>query len=119
MSTEIQILRDQSRLRREVLIHHILHGLEHTIQLRGKTPETPIEDVHVDFTDKSVEFIAPLVEAIDILETIIFASDGCAGHKQCLHSMEPWQRARKLLEGKWRAAENHEQWPALKQEEIG
>jgi len=42
-------------------------------------------------------------EAVDILEAIIFASDGCAGHKDCNHSMEPWQRARAYLqEYKWR-----------------
>ena len=49
--------------------------------------------------------IAPLVEAVEILEAIIYASDGCVGHRQCTHSMEPWQRARAFLKGKWEADE--------------
>lgn len=31
------------------------------------------------------------------LEDIIYASDGCHGHRGCNHSLEPWQRARRLL----------------------
>lgn len=26
--------------------------------------------------------------------------------------MEPWQRARDLLKGKWQAYQNHAEWPA-------
>jgi hypothetical protein len=36
-------------------------------------------------------------EAIAILRAIIDASDQCQGHRYCNHSMEPWQRARRLL----------------------
>jgi hypothetical protein len=36
-------------------------------------------------------------EALEILEAIIYASDGCRGHAGCNHSMEPWRRARALL----------------------
>lgn len=32
------------------------------------------------------------------LTEIIYVSDNC-GHRNCYHSMEPWQRARRLLEG--------------------
>jgi hypothetical protein len=28
----------------------------------------------------------------------------------CAHSMEPWQRARRLLEGKWRAETEGVSW---------
>jgi hypothetical protein len=62
-------------------------------------------------TDETARVIAPLVEAVDILEAIIFASDGCQGHKGCIHSMEPWQRARALLRGKWEADESRGEWP--------
>lgn len=36
-------------------------------------------------------------EALEILEAIIYASDGCRGHVYCNHSMEPWRLARLLL----------------------
>lgn len=36
-------------------------------------------------------------EAVTILRDIIYASDLCQGHRDCAHSMEPWQRARALL----------------------
>lgn len=104
--------KDQQRLRREVLIWRVLDTLRPTVELRGLTVETPIDDVHLDFTDASARVIAPLVEAVDILESIIFASDGCVGHRECAHSMEPWQRARALLEGKWHAETYHETWPS-------
>lgn len=107
-----QLEHDQRRMRREVLLRRVLHGLQETIQLRGKTPETPIDDVRVEFTDVSVRYLAPLVEAVQILEDIIFASDGCVGHRQCAHSMEPWQRARALLQGKWDADTDPDlEWP--------
>lgn len=42
-------------------------------------------------------------EALDILEAIIYASDSCAGHRDCNHTMEPWQRARAFLHAhKWK-----------------
>jgi hypothetical protein len=107
-----QIDDDHKRIRREVLTRRILYSLRSTIQLRGKWPETPVHDVIVDFTDKSAAYVAPLIEAIDILEAIIFASDGCVGHRECAHSMEPWQRARALLQGKWEADNGErETWP--------
>ncbi len=104
---------DQRRIRREVLLHRVLYGLRQTIQLRGKAPETSVDDVRVDFTDKSAAYLAPLVEAVNILEDIIFASDGCIGHRQCAHSMEPWQRARDLLQGKWESErpDSEYKWP--------
>jgi hypothetical protein len=36
-------------------------------------------------------------DAVAILRAIIDASDQCQGHRDCNHSMEPWQRARRLL----------------------
>jgi hypothetical protein len=42
-------------------------------------------------------------QALDILEAIIYASDGCQGHADCAHSMKPWQRARAFLQiHRWR-----------------
>ena len=100
---EIEALQDMHRLRRQALARRILHVLRETVQLRGMSLDTPVDEVRVDFTDASLRVIAPLVEALDILESIIWASDGCVGHRQCAHSMEPWQRARALLDGKWKA----------------
>lgn len=107
------IERDHGRIRREVLLRRVLDGLQQTVRLRGMTPDTPIHEVRVEFTDASAAFIAPLIEAVDILEAIIFASDGCAGHRQCVYSMEPWQRARALVEGKWQSDCNptRKRWP--------
>ena len=102
---------DRNRIRREVLMRRVLDGLRRTVQKRGMTPETPVDDVVVEFTDKSAQYIAPLIEAVDILESIIFASDGCQGHRNCAHSMEPWQRARALLQGKWEAESDAREWP--------
>ncbi len=113
MSDLQQIIeKDHRRIRLEVLLRRILHGLESTILLEGMSPDTPIDDVRPRLTNKSAEYLAPLVEALDILESIIFASDGCMGHRQCAHSMEPWQRARALLDGKWKAEEDPSiRWP--------
>ncbi len=118
--TSIQqiIERDGHQMRQRAMIHRILHGLRDTVQLRGLTPETPVDDVRVDFTDESARFIAPLAEAVEILEAIIFASDGCMGNRECVHSMEPWQRARALLEGKWEAdSDPRLQWPSAARRE--
>lgn len=106
-----QIEENNTNLRREASIRHVLYGLRRTIQLQGMTPDTKVDEVRAEFTDKSAAFIAPLVEAVDILEAIIFASDGCRGHRECAHSMEPWQRARALLYEKWNAASDGRQWP--------
>lgn len=32
-----------------------------------------------------------------VLIQIIYASDGCVGHRDCNHSIQPWKDARKLL----------------------
>ena len=112
---ERQILDDRQRIQMEALMRRVLDGLRQTVQVRpiSVQAEPFVDQVHVDFTDKSARFIAPLVEAVDILEAIIFASDGCIGHRQCAHSMEPWQRARALLQGKWEAAQDGRHWPEL------
>jgi hypothetical protein len=83
-------------IRREALTRRILDTLRHTAE---------VDPVWGDifFTDASIRTLAPLVEAIDILEAIIWASDLCMGHSQCVHSMEPWKRARALLYEKWEA----------------
>lgn len=114
MSLEKQMLDEQHDIRKQALIRRVAHALESTIQLQGVTPDTNVDDVRARFTDESVQIIATLVEAVDILEAIIWASDGCRGHKDCWHSMEPWQRARALLQGKWDAYENRTDWPSLR-----
>jgi hypothetical protein len=103
---------DNRRLRREVLMLHVMDSLRRTVRVRGETPQARPDDVYVEFTDKSAFILAPLVEAVEILEAIIFASDGCVGHRECGHTMEPWQRARALLKGKWEAESEGEHWPA-------
>lgn len=35
-----------------------------------------------------------------VIRSFVYASDGCKGHAECDHSMEPWQNARILIE-KW------------------
>ena len=105
---------NQIQQQREALIRRVLHSLRATIQLRGITPETPVCDVRADFTDASVRVVAQLCEAVEILEAIIYASDGCMGHRDCVHSMEPWKRARALLAGKWEADVGHRRyWPDI------
>lgn len=111
MSLEKQILDEQHDMRKQAMIRDVLYSLRDTVQLRGLTPETNTEDIRIEFTDGSARIIATLVEAVDILESIIWASDGCQGHRQCAHSMEPWQRARALLQGKWNAFEDRSRWP--------
>lgn len=122
MSLEPQIAIDQARLRRDALIRQVIDTLRATVRLQFNMPPgstlqvvtmTDVEaDLRVEFTDASARVIAPLVEAVEILEAIISASDGCVGHRQCAHSMEPWQRARALLQGKWDAYERCEAWPS-------
>ena len=109
-----QIENDGRRIKGEALLRRVLDGLRRTVQLRGLSPDTAMGGVRADFTDVSAAYIAPLIEAVFILEDIIWASDGCMGHRQCAHSMEPWQRARALLEGKWEAEEGQQgAWPPL------
>lgn len=111
MSEMLRLEDDQRLLRRKVLTHYILHALRDTIRLQGMTPTTPVDEVRAEFTDASARLIAQFVEAIDILESIIWASDGCVGHRNCRHSMEPWQCARALLQDKWSVHADGRQWP--------
>jgi hypothetical protein len=107
-----QLEDNQRRLRREVLIRRVLHTLERTVRLRPITPDARVEDVYIEFTNESASVVGQLVEAVEILEAIIWASDGCMGHKHCIHSMEPWERARALLQGKWEAETGERRvWP--------
>lgn len=102
---------DRRRHRREALMRRVLDGLRQTVRVRpmGDSEQSPM---CAEFTDESARFIAPLIEAVDILEAIIWASDGCMGHRHCAHSMEPWQRARALLRGKWEAESGERStWP--------
>ena len=92
-----QIEQQRNRTRREATIRQILSALRPTIELRGMTPDTPVDDVRIEFTVASCAVVGPLAEAIEILEAILWASDGCVGHRDCTHSMEPWQRALALL----------------------
>jgi hypothetical protein len=111
MGLEKQIIDERRQIRKEVLMRRVLHLLQDTVLLEGVSVDTPIDGVMVRMSDKSAQVIAPLVDAIDILEEIIWASDGCMGHSECQHSMEPWQRARALLRPKWESYENRDQWP--------
>jgi hypothetical protein len=111
LSLEQQIADNQRNIRTEVLMRRVLHLLQDTVQLQGVAVDTKIDDVVARMTDDSAKVIAPLIEAVEILEEIIFASDGCRGHKDCVHSMEPWQRARALLHGKWESDTGRGQWP--------
>ena len=84
----LKILEQNGRCtRREMSTRRILHMLRPTILLRGRTTEISIEDIRIDFTDESAIVLAPLIEAVNILEAIVWASDGCVGHRQCAHSM--------------------------------
>lgn len=106
------MLADQARHRREYLIRSVLDALRGTVQLQvmRSEDERDTNDIRVMFTNDSCAVVAPLVEAVEILEDIIFASDGCRGHRDCVHSMEPWERARKLLRAKWEASADGHQW---------
>ncbi len=107
-----RIERDMRDNRKRALAHHIIRALKDTLIIRAISIDTNCDDVRVDYSDRSLEVIAPLIEAIDILEAIIWASDGCMGHRQCVHSMEPWQRARALLALKWEAETDPDvEWP--------
>src|SRR5438105_4967920 len=101
------IERDQARIRRDVFVRQVCYSLLPTIQLREVGPDGNPDQVRAELTDDSVRVLAPLVEAVEILEAIIWASDGCVGHRDCAHSMEPWQWARALLAGKWQAYQDH------------
>lgn len=112
MNLQERLAIDHHRMRQEVLLQRVLDGLRQTVRLRSSRPGVQVEEVCADFTDESARFIAPLIEAVDILESIILASDGCIGHRQCARSMEPLQRARALLQGKWEADSGERRnWP--------
>ena len=53
--------------------------------------------VRSKFDPLSIDEVEMLLEAAEVLKRIIYASDDCQGHRDCEHSMEPWQRARQLL----------------------
>lgn len=114
MTEMIQRLENDRRLnQRKAMVYYVLESLRDTVRLRGIAPNTPVDDVYIDMTEESARVVAPLVEAVQILEEIIFASGGCQGHRECAHSMEPWQRARALLQGKWDADNSfgEQRWP--------
>lgn len=113
MSHEMSELQNQVRQRREVSMRRVLDTLRHTVDVVPLVPNDGPDDYpefRAEMTDASARVIAPLLEAVEILEEMIWASDGCVGHRQCAHSMEPWQRARALLDGKWSAYPMRE-WP--------
>lgn len=114
MGLEQIALRDQARQRRDVFMRRVLDTLRGTIRVRPvDIPDVPLPQMYVEMTDETARAMAPLLEAVEILEAIIWASDGCAGHRDCNHSMEPWQRARALLAGKWNADAHPDQtWPS-------
>lgn len=111
MTNEQILARDQARLRREAMIRQVADTLHGTLRVIPIGPDVDPQDIRVEMTDDSARVLAPLVEAVEILEAIIWSSDGCVGHRDCAHSMEPWQRARALLAGKWKAYEDREPWP--------
>lgn len=115
MTSQQQIIElNHHRLKREAMTYRVLHILRDTVRvLPVEIPDVPLPTMYVEMTDQSAQVIAPLIEALDILEAIIWASDGCIGHRECNHSMEPWQRARALLAGKWQASEDHTEWPTV------
>jgi hypothetical protein len=98
MSLESDMYADMIKLRREAMIRRVLDALRQTIQLQGMTPDTPVEDVRAYMTEDSVKVIAPFVEAFEILCEISYISDRwCRGHRDCAHSLEPWEQARALI----------------------
>lgn len=96
MATSEQIISQaQARRRREMFARHVLHTLRETVQVIPLEPWEGVDDfpeTRVEMTDASARVIAPLLEAVDILEAIIWASDGCAGHKHCNHSKRSTSR---------------------------
>lgn len=89
---------DADKMRQANNARRVIDELRRTIRLVPVSGAGEnYSNVRVEFTDKSLEVLAPFIGAWDVMQAIIFASDGCVGHRQCAHSMEPWQRARKLL----------------------
>jgi hypothetical protein len=100
MSHEHIALLDQARQRREVFTRRVLDTLRGTIRVRPvEIPDVPLPRMYLEMTDDSARAIAPLIDAVEILQEIIWTTDGCVGHRNCAHSMEPWQRARALILG--------------------
>jgi hypothetical protein len=62
---ELDAASDLQRLRLDGMVRRTLEALRSTIRLEGVNSD--FDDVRVTFTDKSVEVIAPLVKAADIL----------------------------------------------------
>lgn len=44
--------------------------------------------------ERDARLIAAAPDLLAALEAIIYASDGCVGHRACNHSVEPWRQAR-------------------------
>ena len=57
-------------------------------------------DVDCDRTHEGLfRVLNTLLETRAALRNILYASDGCRGHRDCNHGMEPWSEARRVLEG--------------------
>lgn len=97
MNLEPQIAKEQKDLRRHVRMMRLCDAIRDTVQVWPETPDTRVDDVHVVLTNRTSEVLAPFVSAVEILRDIIYASDGCMGHRLCEHSMEPWTQARALI----------------------
>lgn len=91
---------DTARMRRDVAIRALVHAMRKTLRVRDVRADvdTEVENyTSIEATDKTVELLAPFVEAWEVMCQIVYASDGCVGHRGCAHSMEPWKRARALM----------------------
>lgn len=70
---------------------------QHTIIAHVIDGDGPSDEELSKFDADLATLTAALEAHRAVLEAIIFASDQCKGHRDCGHSMEPWQRARALL----------------------
>lgn len=100
-SFEAKIARETAETRKAVAARRLADAVLRSLQKQPVKPDADPTEVRVVATDATVAVLAPYVEAVAALEAIIFASDGCQGHRDCNHSMEPWQRARAVLQGFW------------------
>lgn len=55
-------------------------------------------DTCLDAADRIEKLEARVKEYRGILTEIIYASDGCVGHRICNHSMDGWKKARAVVE---------------------
>ena len=65
--------------------------------LQTKCSEAFDSEVQTEYRRQQAE--TKLARVTAALEAIIYASDNCQGHRNCNHSMEPWQNAQALLRG--------------------